>query len=434
MFERFGKRARRVVALAEEEARELHHDHIGTGHLLLGLLREGESAAALALADLGVGHGSALAGVVGEVGRGRGRPAGHILFTPRAKDSLEQSLREALLLGHKYIGAEHLLLGLLPVEGTAGRVLRGLGVSPEQVRRQVYRALDHLKESRKRGAGLFGRFDSGAQRAVVLAQEEARELRHDHIGAEHLLLGLLLVGGTAAKALHGLGIQASAVRGHIGETAGFGEGRPEGHIPFNPEARRALSGASREAALLGHDRIGAAHLLLGLVRMPDSAAARLLSGLGAAPDAVRLQVLLLEGGEVLAAAPPAPPSGLRENGTAEAAVPLPSPEPEPEEMRPPEVVALSEEDRDRLSGELALVFPDPDKAKAFLKKAGFPVAQMPFPVNSSAMGMWEALLDEIGYGIVQDGFRLLLGKALGRYPGSKVFQLLAEKYGVAPAA
>ena len=124
MFERYTDRARRVVVLAQEEARMLNHNYIGTEHILLGLIREGEGVAAKALESLGISQ-EAVRQQVGEIiGQGQHAPAGHIPFTPRAKKVLELSLREALALGHNYIGTEHILLGLIREgEGVAAQVL-----------------------------------------------------------------------------------------------------------------------------------------------------------------------------------------------------------------------------------------------------------------------------------------------------------------------
>src|SRR6266704_111656 len=142
MFERFTDRARRVAVLAQEEARMLHHDHIGTEHILLGLIGEGEGVAAKALESLGISL-EAVRQHVGEItGQGQQAPAGHIPFTPCAKNVLELSLREALQLGHNYIGTEHILLGLIrDGEGVAAQVLVKLGGDPSRVRQQVIQLL-----------------------------------------------------------------------------------------------------------------------------------------------------------------------------------------------------------------------------------------------------------------------------------------------------
>ncbi len=138
MFERFTDRARRVVVLAQEEARLLNHNYIGTEHLLLGLIHEGEGLAAKALESLGVTLDQVRSQVEDMIGVGTATPQGHIPFTPRAKKVLELSLREALQLGHNYIGTEHILLGLLREgEGVAAQVLMKIGLDMQKVRQTV---------------------------------------------------------------------------------------------------------------------------------------------------------------------------------------------------------------------------------------------------------------------------------------------------------
>jgi Clp amino terminal domain, pathogenicity island component len=138
MFERFTDRARRVVVLAQEEAGRLNHNYIGTEHLLLGLIREGEGIAARALEALGIRLEVVREEVEEIIGRGSEPPAGRIPFTPRAKKVLELSLREALQLSHSYIGTEHILLGLIREgEGVAAQVLVTLGADLARVRGQV---------------------------------------------------------------------------------------------------------------------------------------------------------------------------------------------------------------------------------------------------------------------------------------------------------
>ena len=142
MFERFTDRARRVVVLAQEEARMLNHNYIGTEHILLGLIHEGEGVAAKSLESLGVSLESVRSQVEEIIGQGQQAPSGHIPFTPRAKKVLELSLREALQLGHNYIGTEHILLGLIREgEGVAAQVLVKLGADLNRVRQQVIQLL-----------------------------------------------------------------------------------------------------------------------------------------------------------------------------------------------------------------------------------------------------------------------------------------------------
>jgi ATP-dependent Clp protease ATP-binding subunit ClpC len=142
LFERFTDRARRVVVLAQEEARLLNHNYIGTEHILLGLLNEGEGIAAKALESLGINLSAVREQVVEIIGQGQQAPTGHIPFTPRAKKVLELSLREALQLGHNYIGTEHILLGLIREgEGVAAQVLQKLGAELQKVRQTVIQLL-----------------------------------------------------------------------------------------------------------------------------------------------------------------------------------------------------------------------------------------------------------------------------------------------------
>jgi ATP-dependent Clp protease ATP-binding subunit ClpC len=142
VFERFTEKARRVVVYAQEEARMLNQNYIGTEHLLLGLIREEEGVAYKALTNLGINLIDVRLQVEDLIGKGVSTQVGHIPFTPRAKKVLELSLREALQLGHNYIGTEHILLGLIREgEGVAARVLLSLGADLEKVRNQVIQLL-----------------------------------------------------------------------------------------------------------------------------------------------------------------------------------------------------------------------------------------------------------------------------------------------------
>jgi ATP-dependent Clp protease ATP-binding subunit ClpC len=157
LFERFTDRARRVVVLAQEEARLLNHNYIGTEHILLGLIHEGEGVAAKALESLGISLEAVRSQVEEIIGQGGSSPSGHIPFTPRAKKVLELSLREALQLGHNYIGTEHILLGLIREgEGVAAQVLVKLGADLSRVRQQVIQLLSGYSgpagQSEKAGA------------------------------------------------------------------------------------------------------------------------------------------------------------------------------------------------------------------------------------------------------------------------------------------
>jgi ATP-dependent Clp protease ATP-binding subunit ClpC len=157
LFERFTDRARRVVVLAQEEARLLNHNYIGTEHILLGLIHEGEGVAAKALESLGISLEAVRAQVEEIIGHGGQAPSGHIPFTPRAKKVLELSLREALQLGHNYIGTEHILLGLIREgEGVAAQVLVKLGADLSRVRQQVIQLLSGYAGSKESGGAPAG--------------------------------------------------------------------------------------------------------------------------------------------------------------------------------------------------------------------------------------------------------------------------------------
>ena len=180
MFERFTDRARRVVVLAQEEARMLNHNYIGTEHVLLGLIHEGEGVAAKVLTELGISVETVRQQVEEIIGVGRVAPSGQIPFSPRSKKVLELSLRESLQLGHNYIGTEHILLGLLREgEGVAAQVLQRLGADLNRVRQQVIEMLsghhggegfDVLAAAVERE---FGTYDE----VIVLLRDIARRVR-----------------------------------------------------------------------------------------------------------------------------------------------------------------------------------------------------------------------------------------------------------------
>ena len=215
MFERFTDRARRVVVLAQEEARLLNHNYIGTEHILLGLINEGDGVAAKALESLGISLGAARAEVEEVIGQGSVVSSGHIPFTPRSKKVLELSLREALQLGHNYIGTEHLLLGLIREgEGVAAQVLVKLGTNVSRVRQQVIQTLSgyaRTDEPRRR--------EARQTPAAVRARAEAEALAPgERVGSHHLLLAVLHdERSLAAKVLKDLGVTSEAVEHRLAE-------------------------------------------------------------------------------------------------------------------------------------------------------------------------------------------------------------------------
>ena len=216
MFERFSDRARQSVVLAQEEARRLGHTYIGTEHLLLGLLREADGIAAKALMRIGVGLSDVRAEVIEIIGEGSEPPTGHIPFTPRSKKVLELSLREALQLGHNYIGTEHILLGLVREgEGVAAQVLVARGADLARVRATVMTAL-----------AVYGPGPSGAQQttrlrtagAEIAISDAQRLAGNSRLGTHHLLEALVRSENTVAgKTLAALGVDPDTVAAKLDE-------------------------------------------------------------------------------------------------------------------------------------------------------------------------------------------------------------------------
>jgi ATP-dependent Clp protease ATP-binding subunit ClpC len=223
MFERFTERARRVVVYAQEEARELSHTYIGTEHLLLGLLREPESVAGRALAELEISLDAVRAQVEEIIGRGEGAQSGHIPFTPRAKKVLELSLREALQLGHNYIGTEHILLGLVREgDGVAAQVLVKLGGTPGRVRGAV---LELAPAGPEAGSGEAPELSAQVRRASAPMRLAEVTRRLDSLG----------------ERLDSLGERLAAIERHLG----IG---PGGHDSGETESGGETEGGSRPAS------------------------------------------------------------------------------------------------------------------------------------------------------------------------------------------
>ncbi len=180
MFERFTDRARRVVVLAQEEARLLNHNYIGTEHILLGLIHEGEGVAAKSLESMGISLEAVRQQVEEIIGQGQQAPSGHIPFTPRAKKVLELSLREALQLGHNYIGTEHILLGLIREgEGVAAQVLVKLGADLNRVRQQVIQLLSGYQGKEPAAAGPGAGPQEGQPSGSLVLDQFGRNLTKD---------------------------------------------------------------------------------------------------------------------------------------------------------------------------------------------------------------------------------------------------------------
>jgi len=253
MFERFTNRARHVVVLSQEEARLLNHNYIGTEHILLGLLGEPESVGGQVLAGFGFTVDSAREEVAARVGRGKKGPAGHIPFTPRAKKTLELSLREALALKHKYIGTEHILLGLIREgEGVAVQIMRE-HADPAEIRTAV---LDALYER------------SGE---VVEAEEDAEEGTDETNAVLRWLRQRLTLRHTASVPFR------PEVHGTTVERPSRG----------TPAVEAALEHAAR---LAGPLPVGSHHLLLAALDDTNSAASWALASLGVDLDELRVKL------------------------------------------------------------------------------------------------------------------------------------------------
>ena len=211
MFERFSGQARHVVVSAQEEARELDHNYIGTEHLLLGLLATSDSLASASLAALGYTRADVRASLETIVGRGKASPGGHIPFTPRAKKVLELSLREALQLKHNYIDSEHILLGLLREgEGIAAQILADKQPL-DRIRSEVLARVDSPPASEAHSANRT----SAAQNVLTLAAELAGETP---VGSHHILEAILQQpDSAAAKVLNDAGVDLGRLAAKLDE-------------------------------------------------------------------------------------------------------------------------------------------------------------------------------------------------------------------------
>ncbi len=274
MFERFTDRARRVVVLSQEEARGLRHNYIGTEHVVLGLLGVPEGLAARALTSLGMSLEAARDQVVERVGRGGESLSGHIPFTPRAKKALEFALREALELGHNYIGTEHLLLGITREgSGTGAQVLAAQAGDLRAVRTAVLDLIPPASDAPtttgpgsipppapKRGPELRTTPAAGA------SLEEAARLAGSHpVGSHHLLLAALSdPDSAAAKTLAALGVELDQAREALrrAEVAGTSDEQPEErgrrHMIIRvEEGRVTVEVTDPEIVDLGHGAVAA---------------------------------------------------------------------------------------------------------------------------------------------------------------------------------
>lgn len=309
-FDRFNDRAKRVLALAQDEAIRLNHSYIGTEHVLLALVGEGEGVAARVLDSLGVELSKVRTAVEFIVGRGDSTTSpSEITLSPRTKRVIELAIDEARRLGHSHVGTEHLLLGIVREgEGMASGVLESLGVSLERVRHQIIATLGQQAPPMSRPAaaptsqgqarGPFDRFDSASKRTLAFAQDEAVRFGHNWLGTEHLMLGLLRGEGPARDALVSLGVELGAARAAVEAAVPRVTGATPTEMTVTPRTRSVIDRATGISIERGNAEITPVLLLLSLLEDPDGIAIGVLAQLGAPPDRIRAA---LEG-------PPPPPS------------------------------------------------------------------------------------------------------------------------------
>jgi len=309
MFEKFSERAIKSIMLAQEEARGLGHNFVGTEQILLGLIRVRSGSAAKVLKSSGANLKDVRIEVERIIGRGSGFIAVEIPFTPRAKRVLEFSLEEARTLGHQYIGTEHLLLGLIRLgEGVAAVVLDNLGIDLNDIERQLRKYIGDRKnqnlfsqddnyyqkneDSYQKENSHFELFSEKSLKVLMLAQEEVRRLSHNKVGTESLLLGLLGERtGTAAKVLNSRGVYLQNTRLEVERLIGFGNGSPSNEIPFTPGLKQVFQFAYEESLRLGNNYICTEHLLLGIIRKNiGSSAKNILIGLSVDPEDINKEL------------------------------------------------------------------------------------------------------------------------------------------------
>ena len=296
-FDRFNDRAKRVLALAQDEAIRFNHNYIGTEHMLLALVREGEGVAARVLDSLGVELSKVRSAVEFIVGRGDATTSpSEITLSPRTKRVIELAIDEAGKLGHSHVGTEHLLLGLVrDGDGIASGVLESLGVALERVRHQIIATLGQqaarpeqttLVTPQAATTGPFDRFDSNAKRTLALAQDEAIRFGHNWIGTEHLMLGLLRGEGVVRAALTSLGVGLEAAREAVLKSVPRGDATSN-EITLAPRTKSIIDRAQGMSRERGNAPITPVLLLLALIDDADGVGTQVLTQLGATPEKIR---------------------------------------------------------------------------------------------------------------------------------------------------
>ena len=294
-FDRFTDRAKRVLALAQDEAVRFNHTYIGPEHLLLGLIREGEGVAARVLNGLTIDLGTARRAIEAKIGRGSGGTPSEIVLHVDTKKVIASADEEAKKLGHAGVATEHLLLGIAQVKAPLW-LFEALALDADQVRQAVIAAVtqqtppspSHMRMTERNAPTHLGwqiplgKFDDHARRAIEFARDEAIRLDHNYIGTEHLLAGLLRGGeGLGTRAMNDLGIDLARVRTALEFIIGRGDGRSAADkVTVSPRARVVLELAVEEAQRMGRGLAGTEHLVLGLAGEGQGIASGILESLG----------------------------------------------------------------------------------------------------------------------------------------------------------
>jgi ATP-dependent Clp protease ATP-binding subunit ClpA len=322
-FERFTERAKKALTMAQDEAEKSHHSYIGTEHVLLGLLREGDGLGARALAGLGVEIDKVRDTIDSVLGRNERIIAQQIIPTSRVKTVMEIAIEEAKRMRDTRVGTQHLLLGLLiEHEGIAAHVLQDLGVDVEKVRDHLPHHVDEdsigeqplggaprsgeigyydnpALESflpRRREFSALSSFTSEAMSALALAEEEAVKASVGYIGTEHLLVGLVRQAeGTAAQVLLALGVDLSRVRQEVARNPPPSPRLVVQTVLPTRGLRSVTVLAQREALRDPSERVDTQHLLLAITALDQEPGARLLVSLGVDAAAIRERVNGLRG-------------------------------------------------------------------------------------------------------------------------------------------
>ena len=306
-FDRFNDRAKRVLALAQDEAIRFNHNYIGVEHLLLGLVREGEGVAARVLDSLGIDLSRARSSVEVMIGRGKETTSpSEITLSPRTKKVIELAVDESRKLGHSHVGTEHLLLGIVREGQSVGAgVLQSMGVSLEQVRHQVIAVMgQHRPETGatasagigpSAGAGIgsshpvpfVDRLETSGRRALARAYWEAGRANDKEVAPHHLLLGLVTSGDVwTHRLLAELGVDLADLVTRIDAAAP----RNEGPRPARLDEQAALTEVFARAASFASERnsalIRSGHLLLAIAAS-DSVGGNVLKAVGATPGCIR---------------------------------------------------------------------------------------------------------------------------------------------------